>query len=100
MKRKYLAVFLVPKLEAEHATIPAAVAHHSGGDFKQAFSIARKDGAMIGYVFTSEKVPWEMGLGLLNPDQALIVELGELYDERNLNVAGAWLRARQSPKPQ
>lgn len=96
MKRRFLAVFLLPKLETEHAAIVDCVRAHSEGDFKQIFATAnRSEGGALGYVFTSDTPPWQMGFGLLNPDRVLVVELGNQYSETGLNVAGAWLRAHQ-----
>jgi len=96
--KKYLGVFILPKPQNEHKRLPEAIAHHSGNDFKLAFRQSMRDGsAVVGYLFTSATRPYDMGFGqvLLNGDQHLIVELGDMYSEEGLNVAGAWLRSRQ-----
>lgn len=96
MTRRYLAIFILPEPKAEHALIERAVAHHSGGDYKRAFIHANRDGSgVVGYLFTSNTVPWQMGFGLLNGDKELIVEVGDLYSEVGHNVAGAWLRGHK-----
>lgn len=93
---KYLAIFFLPVPQKEHAEIEKAVAYHSDGDYKRAFLNANRDGSgIVGYVFTSNTVPWKMGFGLLNGDTKLIVEVGDKYCEDGHNIAGAWLRARQ-----
>lgn len=96
--RKFLAVFLLAKAQPEHARLNDAVHHHSGGDYKLAFRQAYRDGsAVVGYLMTSTTRPYDMGFGqiLLNGDRHLIVEVGDMYAEDGLNVAGAWLRSRQ-----
>lgn len=96
-KPRYLALFILPKVEKEHAAILEAVAHHSAGDFKALFTIpTAKGGAVIAYVFTSMEVPWKMGFGTeFNGDNRLVVQLDDNFYEAGMNVAGAWLKARQ-----
>lgn len=96
--RKFLLVVLVPKKEPEHETIKRAVEHHSEGDFQLAFLQAGKKPDVpfvIGYLFTSEADPRNMGFGLLNQDSFLLVELGDHYAEAQLSVAASWLRRHQ-----
>lgn len=97
MTRKYLAIFFLPVPQKEHAEIEKAVAYHSDGDYKRAFLNANRDGSgVVGYLFTSNTVPWQMGFGLLNGDTKLIVEIGDKYSEDGHNIAAAWLRSHQS----
>lgn len=95
--RRFLAVFVLPKLHQEHSQILEAVKHHSEGDFKEAFKVATSGGgAVIGYVFTSEHLAHKMGFGTsFNGDNRLVVELGDNYYEAGMNIAGAWLRSHQ-----
>lgn len=94
---RYLAIFFLPVPQKEHVNIEKSVAYHSDGDYKLAFMNANRDGSgVIGYLFSSNEMPWRMAFGLLNGDTHLIVEVGEKYSEVGHNVAAAWLRAHQS----
>lgn len=92
MKRNFLAVFLLPAPQREHAQIVEIIRQASGGDFKSAFAGAQ----CIGYLFTSELKPWDISFGkvLMNNDSVLIIEVGELHAQQNLRVAENWLTAR------
>ena len=98
--RKFLAVFLLPSPQAEHARLVEAIAYHSDGDYKLAFRQGMKDGAVVGYLFTSASKAQEMGFGqvLLNEDSYLITELGENYAVEGHNVAEAWLRSKRATR--
>lgn len=94
MKRKFLALFILPVPEEEHAQIVEVIRHASKGDFKPAYFGAGGGG----FLFTSDLMPWDIGFGkiLMNNDSLLIVELGDLFAQRNLKVAENWLKAHQS----
>ncbi len=93
--KKYLAVFVVPKTESEHQHIRAAIDHHSCGDFQMVFmQVGPKPDLQftVSYLFTSDKPPHEMGFGLLNGDQHLVVEVGEWTFVDGSVRAQEWLR--------
>ncbi len=91
MRRNYLAVFVLPVPQREHAKIVDVIRDASGGDFKAAF-FGTWGG---GYLFSSELKPWEIGFGkvIMNDDSVLIVELGELFAQDNLRVSENWLKS-------
>lgn len=95
--RKFLAIFILPTPQKEHARLVDAVAYHSDGDYTLAFRQGMKDGAVIAYFMTSASNPWEMGFGqvLLNQDKHLILELSERHWLDRMNVAEAWLKAHR-----
>lgn len=94
--RRYLAVFILPEPEYEHKEIINIIKDISKGDYKAAFFGGKQ---CVGYLFTSETVPWEIPLGkvLMNNDSLLVIELGDLFEQRNLRVAENWLTAHRHP---
>lgn len=106
--RLYLLTVVSPALDAEHANIKAAVEFHSDGDcvevFKQAASIpgAKASGGEIpftvAYLFSTTKLPREMGFGLLTRDRYFLVEVVAVSKEDGFSVAKNWLdRHRVQP---
>ena len=100
--RKYLAVFVLPITQPEHAKIKDAIKHHSEGDFQCVFTHGvRNEGgklaSTIAYVFMSESHPRNMGFGVLNQDSYFVVELGNTCSEQGMNLARGWMR-RHRPK--
>lgn len=88
MGRRFLAVFLLDKPQPEHARIKDAIAHHSDGDYKLAFT---HGAGTVAYLFSSNTHPRDMGFGVLNQDSYLVVEVGDVCSEQHLNVAASWI---------
>lgn len=91
MRRTYLDVFLLPKPKPEHRGIVEVIRSVSGGDFKAAFV----GSGAIGYVFTSESMPWQISFSkiIMNDDSVLITELGEKFAHQNLGAVEGWLKS-------
>ncbi|GAB3366264.1 hypothetical protein GCM10027431_07980 [Lysobacter rhizosphaerae] len=93
--RKYLAIFWVPRTQAEHSSIAKAVAHHSDGDYQMVFMQA---GAkpdipfVVAYIFTSGTEANQMGFGLLNGDNYLVTEIGDRNWVNGSVRAQEWLQ--------
>lgn len=90
-----------PALDAEHSRIRDAVMHHSDGDFVEVFKqVATVPGAKAmgqeipftaAYLFSTTKLPREMGFGLLDRDRYFLVEVGTTNWESGLSVGRSWL---------
>lgn len=103
--RLYQLTVFSPSLQPEHANIARAVEYHSSGDFvevfKQAAGIpgAKASGAdipfTVAYLFSTTKLPADMGFGLLDRDSYLLAEVTGLHAEQRLSVARNWLKRHQ-----
>lgn len=99
--KRYLAVFFIPKQEQEHASIAAAIKHHSDGDYQLVhMQVGQRPDVpfTVAYLFTSGTPPWEMGFGLLNGDKHVIVEVGDRSFVSGSNLAEKWLREHETPR--
>jgi hypothetical protein len=97
MKRNYLAVFLLPFRDHEHAEIPRIIREFSGGDCHCVFD----EGHARGYLFSTEYLPWEISFDnvLMKADSVLIVELGRRSFEKNMRAEDRWLKAHKTARP-
>ena len=89
----------VKKTEPEHANIKRAIEHHSDGDYQHALTHAgpRPDlPFVIAYLFTSGTDAREMGFGLLNGDNVIVVEVGDNFQVIGSSMAEQWLRNHRS----
>lgn len=91
MPANYLAVFLLPKPQREHARIVDVIREASNGDFKAAFV----GSGTVGYLFSSSLPPWKLDFGkvLMNDDAYLITEVGNAFSQARLGSAEGWLKA-------
>ncbi|MCK9382302.1 MAG: hypothetical protein M0P95_14720 [Sulfuritalea sp.] len=91
MRKMYLAVFLLPKPMPEHKGIVEVIRTVSGGDFKSAFV----GSGAIGYVFTSEHLPWQIKFPriIMNNDSFFISEIGKDFAHQNLGGVEGWLKS-------
>lgn len=97
--RTYLLAFAASDTQKEHSRLLEAVKHHSDGDlvevFKQAGSAKKGEPipSTVVYLFTTTKLPSEIGLPLLRGDRYLLIQVhaGLANWHHNLSVARAWL---------
>lgn len=96
MRKSYIAVFLLPKPNIEHKGIVEVIRSVSGGDFKAAFVGT----GTVGYVFTSEKLPWQIKFPriIMNDDSYFIVEIGNDFSQQNLGAVENWMKSRRLNK--
>lgn len=105
--RLYLLTVVSPALEPEHANIRRAVEHHSDGDFvevfKQAAGVPGAKAAKVdipftvAYLFSTTKLPSEVGFGLLDRDRYLLVEVTTTHWAEGFSVARNWLDRHREP---
>lgn len=90
-ERLYLALFLLPRAQPEHAKLIEVIKTVSLGDYKQ-FVIP----GGIAYVYMSQTVPWDMPFGkiLLNQDSYFITEMAGVWGQRGFGAVEGWLNTR------
>lgn len=88
--KPYLAVFILPKPQREHAQIVDVIRAASAGDFKQfVFS------GGVAFVYMSATPPWQLSFSRIvhTEDSVLITELGTGITHQGFGAAAGWLNS-------
>ena len=90
MSKVYLAIFSLPKHQAEHVKIAQVIGACCGQDFKRAVIST----AVI-YTFKSDTPPHALDFGrvLFNGDEVLFVEVGDYVTATGFGVLRGWLNS-------
>lgn len=105
-RREFLLFVQSPALQPEHSSILKSVEHHSSGDFIEVFketSAARGTKSakaeipfVVGYLFSTETPPSQMGFGLLTGDRYVLLQVGRANWVDGFSRVRAWLDRHQS----